>query len=542
MLLAEKDSREVQALLRMTNWLPIWFPAAVLGIAACAGAQSVRHAGGAVVPQDQTPTFSVTTRLVVLDVVVTDKAGNVVPGLSRKDFTVYEDNAPQSIRTFEAPAQHHLAPDVKIDSTAELTKAPEAPVTVLVLDELNTNFQDMSYARHELEKYLLAQPAVLPEPTTLLAATNTKFQVLADYTRDRGALLAALDKHFPEYPWRLMQSGSSGPAAAERLAMSLGSLEQIAQATAGHPGRKNLIWVGRGFPSVNTDQSPDKQAAVIQSAVQQVINTLRDARITLTIIDPTINVSSTVVLETPEDLSLAEDSNGNDPFRGDVNFQLLAPATGGRVYFSRNDVDAEIASTIRAGDNYYTLSYEPANQNDAAQPYRRIRVAVDRPGLTAVTRNGYYIQSAQPAPPATAQEAKDLRARIEFDLGSAINSNIAYTGLPVTASRTPGQTDVFVLRVDTRALAWRELPAAGSQAEVTLVAACFNKQNKMLAHTVMEQQAHISSAQSGTELPDSTEFMLPISIPAGTVRVRFAVRDAASGKMGTADFDPRKGR
>ena len=490
--------------------------------------------------QDQTPTIKVTSRLVVLDVVVTDKAGNIVPDLTQKDFTVFEDKAQQSIRSFEGPAMHHLAPDVKIDSTADLAKAPETPVTVLVLDELNSNFQDMSYARHELEKYLLAQPAELSEPTSLFVASNSKFQMIEDYTRDRYAVLAALSKHFPEYPSLMMQSGKSGPGAVERLAMSLESLEQIAQATAGHPGRKNLIWVGRGFPAVNINDSTDKEATVIQGAVEKVIDTLRDARVTLTSIDPTINATDTVEIVTPEDLVLAQDANGSDPFQGDVNFQLLAPATGGRVYFSRNDIDAEIASTSRDGDNYYTLGYTPTNLNDAAQPYRRISVQIDRPGLTATTRNGYYMQTAQAAPPATAEEAKNLRAMLALDLGSAMNSSMTYTGLAVTVSRIAGQADAFAVHVESRALTWRDLPAGGSQAEITLALASFGKQNKMLAHTVEERTAQWHAEQPGAALPATADFTITAAIPAGAVRVRIVARDAASGKMGTVDFDPQK--
>ncbi len=482
-----------------------------------------------------TPTFSVSSRLVVLDVVVRDRKGHLVSDLARRDFTVREDKAPQTILSFETPKQHRLPPNVEIDSTADLVKAPDAPVTLLVLDELNTNFQDMSYARRELEKYLMAQPAVLPQPTTLLAADNTKFQVLEDYTRDRGALLSALGRHFPEYPWRLMQSGKGGPGAAQRLAMSLGSLEQIAQATAGHPGRKSLIWVGRGFPAVNTNESTDQEAATIRSTVEQVIDALRDDRITLTIIDPTIMSTDTVEIQTPDDLDAAEDSNGNDPFQGDVNFQLLAPATGGDVYYARNDVDAEINTAIRNGDNYYTLSYAPTNRNDAAEPYRRISVMVDRPGLTVTTRNGYYIPSAQPKPAQTAQNLQDLRARLAFDLGSAINSNIAYTGLSATVIPVPGHAGSFVMRVSTQALNWRTMSDGSLEAEVTLAAACFNRQGKMMAHTAEERTAHLAGNRQ--TLQGMTDFPLTMPIPKHTARVRFVVRDATTGKIGTMDFD-----
>ena len=46
------------------------------------------------------PTFHSTTRLVVLDVVVTDQAGKPVTNLSQADFTLLEDGAAQSVASF----------------------------------------------------------------------------------------------------------------------------------------------------------------------------------------------------------------------------------------------------------------------------------------------------------------------------------------------------------------------------------------------------------------------------------------------------------
>lgn len=484
----------------------------------------------------QTPTFSLTTRLVVLDVVVTDKSGRTVPGLAKSDFTVFEDKQPQTIRSFEGFAAHRLPAGVEIRSTADLAKAPQAPIAILVLDELNTRFEDMAYARGSLENYLKSQPATLAQPTTLLAATNTKFQVLEDYTQDRNALLAALKSHFPQYPWRLEHSGKGGPGAAERLAMSLASLEQIAEASAGHPGRKNIIWVGRGFPAVNTSESTDKEAAVIEQAVRHAIGIMRDERITLTSIDPTEVTAGTVLIETPDDLDAAEDENGADPFAGDVNFQLLAPATGGRIVAARNDVDAAIGAAVRDGDDYYTLSYSPTNRNDQAAPYRRIEVKIDRPGLAAATRNGYYTQAAATAPPAGNSDRESLRNRIAFDLGSAANSSIVYTGLAVSAHASPAPASPDTLAVDVKArdMELRPLPGGSSQAEVTLMVAVF-KGGKMIAHQVQELTAQVAA---GAPAGKKAEFLIRPAIPAGATRVRIIVRDAANGRLGTVDLAP----
>jgi len=484
------------------------------------------------------PVITVNARIVVLDVVVTDKAGHLVPGLTRDDFTIFEDQTQQAIRSFEGPEQHTLPPDLPIDaikSTADLAKVPNAPVTVLVLDELNTRFEDMSFARNSLEKYLNSQPATLTQPTALIAATNTKFQLLQDYTLNRQAVLTALKNHFPEYPWRLMQSGKGGPGAAERLAMSLGSLEQIAQATSGHPGRKNVVWVGRGFPAVNLQDSTDQEAAVIQHAIEHVVDVMRDARITLTTIDPTVNTSTIVDIETPEDLDIAQNSNGADPMEGDVNFQLLAPATGGRVYLSRNDVDAEIGTSIRDGGNYYTLSYTPKGESNAAQPYRRIRIQMNRPGLTATTRNGYYVESAAPSPNATPAALKQNLDKIAFDLGGAANSKLAYTGLQVTAHRMADPPNTFAVQIDPKDLSVQQQSDGQAQTEITLMIASFDRQNKLIAHQIQESSARINPA---TIPASAAEFRIQAVIPADATRVRVVARDAVTGKMGTVDLAP----
>ena len=53
------------------------------------------------------PTFSATSRLVYLDVTVSDRKGRpVVRGLTRDDFTITENGKKQHIFSFEAPQSH----------------------------------------------------------------------------------------------------------------------------------------------------------------------------------------------------------------------------------------------------------------------------------------------------------------------------------------------------------------------------------------------------------------------------------------------------
>src|SRR5450755_2889105 len=70
-----------------------------LAVAVALAAQTIGQ--NAPLANHATPTFTTSTQLVVESVVVTDKKGKPVDGLTAKDFTVTEDGVPQTIRFFD---------------------------------------------------------------------------------------------------------------------------------------------------------------------------------------------------------------------------------------------------------------------------------------------------------------------------------------------------------------------------------------------------------------------------------------------------------
>jgi len=478
--------------------------------------------------------IKVNSRIVLLDVVVTDKKGNIVTDLKAGDFNIFEDNIPQRIRNFESPASHELPKNsgIIVRSTADLPKIGAAPVTILVLDELNTSFEDMAYARNRIEKYLNAQPPNLTQPTTLLAATNTRFDVVKDFTQDRAALLVALNKHFPEFPWKMRKSGANGSGAFERMSLSLNSLYQMAEATRGTPGRKTVIWVGKGFPSVNLLTLDDSSTALLQDAIKRLTTSLLQSRITLYTIDPASTLSSVGSIATSEDLEEYESRSDGEPFADEVKFSTLAPATGGRAFFSRNDIDTEVATSVADGANYYTLSYAPTSSSEENAKYRQIRIKMINPNLLASTRDGYYAHASSSSTNKTAEDApKNTREELEAELGKAALGSLVYNGL--TASLEHGTDNHLKLGVISGGLAWTDLYGGKLQAEVTVLQVAFSAKGKILAHSSQELSAVVD-----VKHPDEkVVFLLPAQIPPGTSRIRVVVRDALTGKIGTVDLN-----
>jgi VWFA-related protein len=131
----------------------------------------------------------------VLDVVVTDKTGKPVEGLTANDFQIFEDGKPQRIRSIDPPSAHVLpAASVAAGISAVFDPAQPAsfghsPVDILVFDQLNTHFADSSFARRCLHDYLAGQPALLAQPTTLLTVYDNHFKLLQGFhTRPRRPL------------------------------------------------------------------------------------------------------------------------------------------------------------------------------------------------------------------------------------------------------------------------------------------------------------------------------------------------------------------
>jgi VWFA-related protein len=472
---------------------------------------------------DQSGEYTIhrTSRLVLLDVVVTDSTGHPVSGLQQSDFKITEQKQPQTILHFETSGAVMPDPDVAIDSTATLdAEAPRAPVTILVLDEFNTRFEDMAFARYSLKKYLEKQPDKLNTPTMLLAVTLQKFTVLQDYTEDKKALVDALDHSLAVNPWQLR----SIDWIPDRFAMAFATLMRVAEASEGHPGHKNMIWIGRGFPALDYTSVPIDSLNRVNSIVQQCVNMLRDARITLYTVDPA-------------GLMIRPDEYGpfaalDDPFGGNYQFSLLAKATGGRALYGRNDVDAEIGTTIRDGQEFYTLAYRPTDDSHDPEKFRKIQVTLDRPGLTATTREGYYVQT----PPGLVNHDMPSR-RLAFDLISADTSRMVYDAVPLSLTEQPGTPNAFNIHVDPKALVWttaHDGTPRGTQ--VILLASLFDRKDNELFRDVKIIHVNATGEVPSTgRLERSLELAYTLPKNKKAVRARFIVRVSATGRLGSVD-------
>lgn len=309
-----------------------------------------------------------------LDVVVTRKTGPPVSGLQQQDFTVLDNKGPTSVTSFRA------------------VSGSEAPVeVVLVIDAVNTSYQNVGYERGEIAKYLTANGGHLSHPTTLAIVTDSGAQIQKDFSNDGNALNDALTTY--TVGLRTIQRSAGFYGATERFDLSLKALHMLLDREAARPGRKLILWISPGWPILSGPHIDldSKQQRQIFSSIVDISTEMRRGHITLYSVD-SLGVSENVGRTLYYQQFTKGISKLSQTDLGDLSLQVLAVQSGG-LALNSSDVSSLLQHCVADADNYYELVFDTAS---AEQPneYHHLQVELKDPSLTARTRQGYYAQPA----------------------------------------------------------------------------------------------------------------------------------------------------
>src|SRR6185295_9396607 len=126
-------------------------------------------------------TIRISTALVQLDVVVTDKSGAVVRGLTKNDFELYEGGKKQLLGFFESVdasngQRSHGAQQRTSQPTLDQLPTSQGPsaadigrIFAFVVDDLTTRYEDLTYLRQMLTNFVDSRM----QPSDLVAIVRT---------------------------------------------------------------------------------------------------------------------------------------------------------------------------------------------------------------------------------------------------------------------------------------------------------------------------------------------------------------------------------
>jgi hypothetical protein len=118
---------------------------------------------------------------------------------------------------------------------------------------------------------------------------------------------------------------------------------------------------------------------------------LRQARITLYAVDPLGTDDAAGFLTFGYKQFLKPVRKAGQVQFGHLALQVLAYQSGGRILNSSNDVVGEIAACDADANAFYVLSFDGL-PGDGPNEYHALEIKIDKPGLAARTRSGYYAQ------------------------------------------------------------------------------------------------------------------------------------------------------
>ena len=404
----------------------------------------------------------ITTRIIELDVVVTDGKGHQVEGLTLDDFTITEKGKRQKIANFAV--QDLRTPNAKpfnlptgiYTNHFGLLNIGRSRVSIILFDLLNMRPADCASGRQQLLKFLREE--VRPDDRIGIYTLSSQLRVLHEFTEDTRELISAVT-HLDRGSSPLVDflADGSDPAASpgqnvaqakpvDRIQLTTSALEAIAKRVAGLPGRKTLVWISAGFPfsTIDTYDGVKRNSMPAVSEPPALVGAPRVGA-------PAVPRPDNSEYRTfgPEIQRVARAMNTSNIAIYSVDAQGLVPpgaapasmskwfhskrdtmrtfaeSTGGRAFFDNNNLEAAIGTAIDETRFIYVLSYYPSDGQWDGH-FQEVKVTVNQRGAVVRHRPDYL---ALPE----GLDGDENRQDRESALGAAIASPLEQTGIRMVA-------------------------------------------------------------------------------------------------------------
>ncbi len=329
---------------------------------------------------------------VLLDVLVTDKKGDVILGLGAGDFQVTEDSKPVEVTsaTFYSNRRYLGTEPTPAGAVGVPVQAPAgnaglAPhYFVFFFDDQRSHNVDVPgllqrqiRAGKDAVEWLRA--GLAPTDWVAVLGYDNRLKIFQDFSQDPAAIERAILSATTgrgardNFPSRQTPSSSGAPAltpglpVGEALSQETGTIYEaltlVAEASAPLVGRKNLMLFTIGFGRMNRfhQYEPDPRY------FEPMSESLNDANVAVYTFDLT-------------------DTGAQHPFANAMSH--ISEDTGGRYFPNVLHFKAPIADVAQATSGYYLVSYK-AQHLTGLRGFQKVKVTLANPELKVTARKGY---------------------------------------------------------------------------------------------------------------------------------------------------------
>jgi VWFA-related protein len=555
--------------------------------------------------RDDEEVVRITTNLVQVDAVVTDKKGNVVTDLRPDEFKIFEDGKPQSITNFSYVrlTEQLATPPLESKVTTERSTPAVPPVPLrpdqvrrtiaLIVDDLGLSFESTDVVRHSLRKYVDQQ--VQPGDLVAILRTAAGIGALQQFTTDKRQLYAAIDR-IRWYPHgrsgigafepinssminsNTSSTGSSSlddfladqddPEAFRQGVLAVGTLGALRYVIKGLdklPGRKAVVLFSDGLTIKSVKGSANQTLEAMKFIVEEAN---RSSVVVYTMDARGLVYTGPTAADYLSDMRVAhidDPKNGpqiNDPLNGPLaarrdalydgqeGLDFLARQTGGIPIRDTNDLSGGLRKVMDDQRGYYLIGYKPDPGSFYLESGRRkfhsLSIRVTRPGLNVRSRRGFYGAPDQPAQPLAGTRNEQMIGALTSPFGES-GVNVRLTSL----FSNDGKAGSFVrslLHVKASDLSFSDEPDGWKKVVFDVLAVTYGDNGSVVdqigkTETVrMSQRLFKHVSESGFDYV----FTFPIKKP-GAYQFRAAFRDSTTERVGSATQflevpDIKKGR
>ena len=541
--------------------------------------------------EPESSVIRVNSRLVQLSVLVRDKRGHPVRGLTSEDFQIFDNGHEQKLTLFSEGLSHPIpgnaqpsASPLTIANRLQRQSETPASTTVILFDESNRRYEGdaVRSARLEVLKFLKTlQPG---EQVALYALRGVGVVVIHDFTDNAASVAEAaktlgsslftgngmsphLDSAALESQRAIGRSmrdwmrdperrneGAEGDLGRTFL---MDTLEAIAHRLQGIPGRKNLVWITPFVPATVTGLDPDAMAADRHAidppsgrgqllsmpvfsdpqnhytAMRAFARLLSDANLALYPIDAKGLMGPFHVAGGGADSGTP---SPRAPFTNayEAEWQamdLLASETGGRAIYNTNDIGGHIREIVDETGGAYLLGYYP-RQAAWDGSYHKLEVKVKGDGLVARCRKGYFASDS----PLDRDSDQILRKAAS----SWLEASAIGVTLNVESNPLDWYTQDVVVKVDTQDLRFEERGGRW-RANLELAFVQLAKNGRILGGGIKGDVLFALYPETlDTTMAQGWFHQQTVDVSPEAAKLRVVVRDVASGAIGSVSVPIRR--
>jgi VWFA-related protein len=539
-------------------------------------------------PKPQEDVIRVFTELVQTDVMVFDKQGKFVNGLTAKDFELRVDGKPRAIQSFEqitAGSDEESQLAAARGSTIINLKRPvpldRGRIVFFYIDDFHMDLAGLVAAKKVINQFLDKEMGQNDQAAITSATGQIGF--LQQLTTDRMILHKALDRltsrnysvrdsdrpPMSDYQAMLIDRMDSevfdffvtetvrqNPGISRDMAASivrgrasesqsqaarfnqntLAGLESLIKGAKNLPGRKIVFLLSGGFLIENRrSDSLSKLRDITNAAARSgvVIYSMDTRGLVASLDDISIekpfDPGGRLTISDHQELAATQDG-----------LNALAVDTGGKALFNTNDLTKGLAPAIKETSTYYLLAWKPDAESQKRSRFRNLEVKlVSHLDLTVRVRKGYF--DLDPAPPPVVAKAQPTPTKTApAKLREAITSPYPDRSLPILLSAdyydvpNKGPALSTGIHIPGEFVTFGEQPDGKIQAVIDLSAVYFDEKG-VIKDSFMDRIVSTAPDLDKTKnFRNDIMFTYPAKLPPGLYQVRVAARDDNSGKVGSA--------